>query len=146
MYRYKVKISYLVGGERVTKYVIGFYSSAAEAAEEVRQEYADAPGTRVEKVWVDIGTWWESNEVEQKTVEKGGKMMEKREILAELSAIVAELEYKGTRMATSALQGGRDMKVAYASGAGAAYLDSASRIRKALEIMGDHPDLENPVP
>ena len=146
MYRYKVKISYMVAGERVTKYVIGFYSSATNAAEEVQQEYADTPGIRVEKVWVDIGTWWESNEVEQKTVEKGGKMMEKREILAELSAIATELEYKGTKMATAALQGGRDMKVAYASGASAAYLDSASRIRKALEIMGEHPDLENPVP
>ena len=76
MYRYKVKISYLVAGERVTKYVIGFYSSAASAAEEVRQEYSEAPGIRVEKVWVDIGTWWESNEVEQKTVEKGGKTMD----------------------------------------------------------------------
>lgn len=75
MYRYKVKISYLVAGERVTKYVIGFYSSATEAAEEVRQEYADAPGIRVEKVWVDIGTWWKSNEVEPKTVEKEEKMV-----------------------------------------------------------------------
>lgn len=73
-------------------------------------------------------------------------MMEKLEILAELSAIAAELEYKGTKLATSALQGGHDMRVAYASGASAAYLDSASRIRKALEIMGENPDLENPVP
>lgn len=132
------------------KYVIGFYSSAADAADEVRQEYAEAPGIRIEKVWIDIGTWWESNEVEPKKQSKKAKMegknMEKREITTELEAIAAELEYKGTKMATAALQGGQDMRVAYASGASAAYLDSANRIRRTLEIVNDNPDMENPVP
>ena len=71
--------------------------------------------------------------------------MKNQEIYAKIEEIAAELEYKGTKMATAALQGGRDMRIAYASGASAAYLDSASRIRRALEIMA-HPDLENPVP
>ena len=71
--------------------------------------------------------------------------MENREII-ELENLARELEMKGSQMATAALQGGRDMRVAYASGASAAYLDSANRIRRALEIMGEHPDLENPVP
>lgn len=65
--------------------------------------------------------------------------MEKREII-ELKNFARDLEIKGSQMATAALQGGNDMRVAYASGASAAYLDSASRIRKVLEIIGEHPD------
>ena len=65
--------------------------------------------------------------------------------ITELQNFARDLEIKGARMATAALNGGNDMRVAYAAGASSAYLDSASRIRRVLEIMAD-PDLENPVP
>ena len=74
--------------------------------------------------------------------------MEKHEI-SELQNFARDLEIKGSKMATAALTGGNDMRVAYASGASAAYLDSASRIRRILEIVADpdpDPDLEKNVP
>lgn len=65
--------------------------------------------------------------------------MEKREFV-ELENFARDLEIKGSQMATAALQGGNDMRVAYASGASAAYLDSASWLRKVLDLIGEHPD------
>lgn len=74
MYRFKVKISYLVAGEKVTKYIVDFFSSADEAIEEIRQEYAEAPGIRIEKVWIDTGSWWKLTEKERKTMDFDGFM------------------------------------------------------------------------
>lgn len=139
MYRYKVKISYLVAGTRITKYVIGFYSSAAAAAEEVRNEYEEAPGIRIEKVWVDIGTWWESNEVEANFVEKERKTMDFDGFMDQLRKAYDQA-VKDKERATDS--------ISYASArARMTAIDDA--MVWALEYKDnpvDLPEMENPVP
>ena len=84
-----------------------------------------------------------------KKAEKGGKTMEKDVKLEILEVVARDLEIKGSEMATIALEGGSDLKVAYASGAGAAYLDAAARLRRTLGFIdksGSLEEMENPVP
>ena len=75
--------------------------------------------------------------------------MEKDVKLEILEVVAHDLEIKGSEMATAALEGGSDLKVAYASGAGAAYLDAAARLRRTLGFIdksGSLEEMENPVP
>ena len=73
-----------------------------------------------------------------------------KDIKVEILEVVAhDLEIKGSEMAKTALEGGSDLKVAYASGAGAAYLDAATRLRRTLAFIdksGSLEEMENPVP
>lgn len=81
-----------------------------------------------------------------------GKTTEKDIVLEILSTVAHDLEVKATDMATASLEGGSDLKVAYASGAGAAYLDAAARLRRTIgfidksESLGEMEEMENPVP
>lgn len=59
---YKVEFSYLRNGRRV--YEVDFVQSgfAANAADEIRRSYSDAPSLRIERVWLDTGCAWEVRE------------------------------------------------------------------------------------
>lgn len=49
----------MVCGERVHEIVYSTNSRAADAADDIRREYVDFDGLRIEQVWIDTGNAWE---------------------------------------------------------------------------------------
>lgn len=62
MNEYKIEISYMVGRKRVHEIVYTINSRAADAAYEIRREYFDFDGLRIERVWINTGNAWEVRE------------------------------------------------------------------------------------
>jgi len=62
MNEYKIEFSYMRDGRRVREYDVITSSRAADAADEIRREYADLDGLRIEQVWIDTGRAWEIRE------------------------------------------------------------------------------------
>lgn len=59
MNEYKVEFSYIKNGRRVSEHDTTRASRAADAAEDIRREYSDLEGLRIEYVWIDTGRAWE---------------------------------------------------------------------------------------
>lgn len=62
MNEYRIELSYMVCGERVHEIVYTTNSRAADAADDIRREYVDLDGLRIEQVWIDTGNAWEVRE------------------------------------------------------------------------------------
>ena len=62
MNEYKIEFSYLRDGRRVYETDFTNSSRAADAADEIRREYSDLDGLRIEQVWIDTGRAWEVRE------------------------------------------------------------------------------------
>lgn len=62
MNEYKIKFSYVRNGRRVYETDITNSNRAADAADEIRREYADLDGLRIEQIWIDTGIAWEVRE------------------------------------------------------------------------------------
>lgn len=59
---YKIEFSYICNGRRVYEIDVTNSSRAADAADEIRREYSDLDGLRIEQVWIDTGRAWEARE------------------------------------------------------------------------------------
>ena len=62
MNEYRVLFSYICDGKRIYETDFTHNSRAADAADEIRREYADLDGLRIERVWIDTGRAWEERE------------------------------------------------------------------------------------
>lgn len=62
MNEYKIEFSYMRDRRRVHETDFTCSSRAADAADEIRREYSDLDGLRIEQVWIDTGRAWEVRE------------------------------------------------------------------------------------
>jgi len=62
MNEYKIEFSYMRDGRRIYETDFTHSSRAADAADEIRREYSDLDGLRIEQVWIDTGRAWEVRE------------------------------------------------------------------------------------
>ena len=62
MNEYKVRFSYMRDGRRVYETDFTYTRNAVVAAYEIRREYSNLDGLRIEQVWIDTGRAWEVRE------------------------------------------------------------------------------------